>query len=215
MFIRQGAPDGYEYMRLGNQFTEWDDCNISGGNKNYLFVGAAARYVCSGDKNSCSRTVLPSYLKYYQSFQPSAYIYSIKTTSDDPAFAIKVVKPEGSSGERTAIQTNAAIRGVFAPNALSISWGQTIPNGIGVVICTNGSEMTLTLPANPLEGQTLIIIQGSTSRVYIVPSGKEVIYCGGFTRDKNNKFYSGTIGQFNIFVFINNNWQLQWMNYKP
>ena len=43
------TPDDYEYMRLGHQFTEWDDGNISGGSKNYFFVGAAARYVCSGD----------------------------------------------------------------------------------------------------------------------------------------------------------------------
>ena len=215
MFIRQGDPDGYAYMRLGHQFTEWDDCNISGGNKNYLFVGAAARYVCSADIDSCSRTVLPSYLKYYSEFKPAAYIYSVKTSPDDPAFAIKVVKPEGSSGERTAIQTNAAIRGVFAPNATSIYKDRQIPNGVGVVLCTNGSEITLTLPTNPLEGQTLIIIQGSDKRVYIVPYGDEVIYCGGQTRDKNNKFFSGMIGQFNIFVFIRGNWQLQFMNNRP
>ena len=215
MFIRQGAPDGYEYMRLGHQFTEWDDGNIFGGNKNYLFVGAAARYVCSGDTTSCTRNVLPVELKYYSDFKPAAYIYSVKTSPDDPAFAIKVVKPEDSSGERTAIQTNAAIRGVFAPNATSIYKDRQIPNGVGVVLCTNGSDMTLTLPVNPLEGQTLIIIQGNTSRVYIVPYGDEKIYCHGQTRDKNNKFYSGTIGQFNIFVYVRGAWQLQWMNYKP
>lgn len=215
MFIRQGAPDGYEYMRLGHQFTEWDDGNISGGNKNYLFVGAAARYVCSGDTTSCTRNVLPVELRYYSDFKPAAYIYSVKTSPDDPAFAIKVVKPDGSSGERTAIQTNAAIRGVFAPNATSIYKDRQIPNGVGVVLCTNGSDMTLTLPADPVDGQTLIIIQGSNGRVYIVPSGDEVINCGGQTRDKSNKFFSGMIGQFNIFVFINDNWQLQWMNYKP
>jgi hypothetical protein len=84
-----------------------------------------------------------------------------------------------------------------------------------VVICTNGSEMTLTLPANPLEGQTLIIIQGSDKGVYIVPYGDEKIYCHGEIRDKNTKFRSGMIGQFNIFVYVRSAWQLQWMNYKP
>ena len=219
MFIRQGAPDGYAYMRLGHQFTEWDDCNIGGGNKNYLFVGAAARYVCSGDTYSCSRTALPSYLKYYSSFQPAAYIYSIKTSPDDPAFAIKVVKPEGSSGERTAIQTNAAIRGVFAPNATSIYKDRQIPNGIGVVYCSNDSDMTLTLPANPVDGQTLIIIQGSTGKVYIVPpNGKEIHFGGSIKYSSdigNNRFYSGTRGQFNILVFINDAWQLQFINNRP
>ena len=219
MFIRQGAPDGYEYMRLGHQFTEWDDGNIFGGNKNYLFVGAAARYVCSGDTVSCTRNVLPVELKYYSDFKPAAYIYSVKTSPDDPAFAIKVVKPEGSSGERTAIQTNAAIRGVFAPNATSIYKDRQIPNGVGVVLCTNGSDMTLTLPANPVDGQTLIIIQGSTGKVYIVPpNGKEMHFGGSIKHSSdigNNRFYSGTRGQFNILVFINDAWQLQFMNNRP
>lgn len=219
MFVRQGSPDSSAYMRLGYQFTEWDDCNISGGNKNYLFVGAAARYVCSGDTYSCNRTVLPSGLRYYSSFQPAAYIYSIKTSQDDPAFAIKVVKPEGSSGERTAIQTNAAIRGVFAPNATDIYKDRQIPNGVGVVYCSNGSDMTLTLPDSPVDGQTLIIIQGSTGKVYIVPpNGKEIHFGGSIKHSSdigNNRFCSGTRGQFNILVFINGAWQLQFVNNRP
>lgn len=222
MFVRQGSPDSSAYMRLGYQFTEWDDCNISGGNKNYLFVGAAARYVCSGDTYSCNRTVLPSYLKYsssYSELKPAVYIYSVKTLQDDPAFAIKVVKPEGSSGERTAIQTNAAIRGVFAPNATDIYNDQQIPNGVGVVYCSNGSDMTLTLPDSPVDGQTLIIIQGSTGKVYIVPpNGKEIHFGGSIKHSSdigNNRFYSGTRGQFNILVFINDAWQLQFVNNRP
>lgn len=219
MFVRQGSPDDSVYMRLGYQFTEWDDCNIGGGNKNYLFVGAAARYVCSGDTYSCSRTALPSDLKYYSEFKPAAYIYSVKTSPDDPAFAIKVVKPEGSSGERTAIQTNAAIRGVFAPNATDIYKDRQIPNGIGVVYCSNDSDMTLTLPANPVDGQTLIIIQGSTGKVYIVPpNGKEIHFGGSIKHSSdigNNRFWSGTRGQFNILVFINDAWQLQFMKNRP
>lgn len=219
MFVRQGSPDSSAYMRLGYQFTEWDDCNISGGNKNYLFVGAAARYVCSGDTYSCNRTVLPSGLRYYSSFQPAAYIYSIKTSPDDPAFAIKVVKPEGSSGERTAIQTNAAIRGVFAPNATDIYKDRQIPNGVGVVYCSNDRDITLTLPVNPVEGQALIIIQGSSGKVCIVPpNGKEIHFGGSIKHSSdigNNRFWSGTRGQFNILVFINDAWQLQFMNNRP
>lgn len=210
LYIRGGIAD-VSYFRVGVSCTEFsyrygnDFCGV--------WTGKAADYVCGGTDTVFNT---PTGYDYNTSYHPAEYIYATKSSPNDPAFAINVVKTMGSSdGTRTAIQTNGAIRGVLAPNAMSISSSQTIPNGIGVVLCTNGSEMTLTLPANPLEGQTLIIIQGSASRVYIVPSGNEVIYCGGFTRDKNNKFYSGTIGQFNIFVFINNNWQLQWMNYKP
>ena len=208
LFIRQGSPDRGKYMRLGNCYTEWDDC-LTGNGDSYLFNGVAARYVCSGS-GSCKNYALPENLFYNINYFPVSYIYSTKATQNDPAFAINV-QPLGTAGERTAIQTNAAIRGVLAPNSMSANYTQTIPSGIGVVICTNGSDMTLTLPANPLEGQTLIIIQGNASRVYIVPYGDEKIYCHGQTRDKNNKFYSGTIGQFNIFVYVRGAWQLQWL----
>lgn len=209
LFIRQGAPDRGKYMRLGNCYTEWDDCGTGNGDS-YLFHGAAARYVCSGS-SSCKDYALPNNLSYNINYFPVSYIYSIKATQNDPAFAINVQQAKGTTGERTAIQTNAAIRGVLAPNSMSASYTRTIPNGIGVVICTNGSDITLTLPVNPLEGQTLIIIQSRASRVYIVPYGDEKIYCHGQTRDKNNKFYSGTIGQFNIFVYVRGAWQLQWL----
>lgn len=213
LFIRQGAPDVGKYMRLGNCYTEWDDC-MTGNGDSYLFNGVAARYVCSGN-SVCENYGLPTNLSYYDSYFPVSYIYSTKSSPNDPAFAINVQRVKGTTGERTAIQTNAAIRGVLAPNSMSASYTQTIPSGIGVVICTNDTDITLTLPAKPLEGQTLIIIQGSASRVYIVPYGNEKIYCHGETRGKNTKFYSGTIGQFNIFVYVRGAWQLQWMNYKP
>lgn len=214
LFIRQGSADRGKYMRLGDCYTEWDDCGFGPENSSYLFNGASARYVCGGVTSECDKYVLPKNLTYSTNFFPVSYIYSTKSSKNDPAFAINV-QSSGTAGERTAIQTNAAIRGVLAPNSMSISWDDTIPSGIGVVICTNGSEITLTLPANPIEGQTLIIIQGSDKRVYIVPYGDEVIYYGGQTRDKSNKFFSGTIGQFNIFVFIRGNWQLQFVNNRP
>ena len=213
LYIRGGTADAASYFRVGVTCTEFsypynginDFCGV--------WVGKAADYVCGGVKNTNLNT--PYVYGYNTSYHPAGYIYAKKSSPNDPAFAINVQKPEGTAGERTAIQTNAAIRGVLAPNPISASYSQTIPNGIGVVICTNVSEMTLKRPANPLEGQTLIIIQGSDKRVYIVPYGDEVIYCGGQTRDRNNKFFSGMIGQFNIFVFIRGNWQLQWMNYQP
>lgn len=216
MFVRQGSPDDNIYMRLGYQFTEWDDGNISGGNKNYFFVGAAARYVCSGDTNSCNRTALPvdlKYSSYYSELKPAAYIYSIKTLQDDPAFAINV-QSAGTAGERTAIKANAAICGVFAPNVITVLNNHTIPYGVGVVLCTNTNTITLTLPENPVEGQTLIIIQKGAGRVNMNP-GTKTIYWGGSTRTSTNQFYSSTTGQFTILVYANSAWQLQFMNQRP
>lgn len=211
LYIRGGIV-GVSYFRVGISCTEfsylYNDRDFCG-----VWTGKAADYVCGGVTDTAFNT--PTEYGYNESYHPAEYIYTTKSLPNDPAFAINVQKAENTTGERTAIQTNGAIRGVLAPNSKSISWNDTIPNGIGVVICTNGSEMTLTLPANPLEGQTLIIIQGSDKRVYIVPYGDEVIYCGGHIRDKSNKFFSGTIGQFNIFVFIRGNWQLQFVNNRP
>lgn len=210
LYIRGGLANA-NYFRVGVSCTEF---SYSYNSRDFcgVWTGKAADYVCGSVANAAFNT--PTEYGYDESYHPAEYIYTTKSLPNDPALAINVVKTNGSDdGERTAIQTNAAIRGVLAPNSMSISWNNdTIPSGIGVVICTNGSEITLTLPANPIEGQTLIIIQGSDKRVYIVPYGDEVIYCSGQTRDKSNKFFSGMIGQFNIFVFIRGNWQLQFVN---
>ena len=210
LYIRGGLANA-NYFRVGVSCTEFS-YSYNGRDFCGVWTGKAADYVCGSVANTAFNT--PTEYGYDESYHPAEYIYTTKSLPNDPALAINVVKTKGSSnGERTAIQTNAAIRGVLAPNSMSISWNNdTIPSGIGVVICTNGSEITLTLPANPIEGQTLIIIQGSDKRVYIVPYGDEVIYCSGQTRDKSNKFFSGMIGQFNIFVFIRGNWQLQFVN---
>lgn len=208
LFIRQGVPDIGKYMRLGNYYTEWDDCGTGNGDS-YLFNGAAARYVCSGS-NICKNYALPTNLPYNNNYFPVSYIYSTKATQNDPAFAINV-QPKGTPGTRTAIQTNGAIRGVLAPNVEIMQWGGTIQYGVGVVLCTNNDTRTLTLPENPVEGQTLIIIQKGTGRVYLNP-GKRYIYCGASSA---NNFYSDTTGQFTILVYANSAWQLQWMNYRP
>lgn len=209
LFIRGGSLDT-AYFRVGTSCTEFS-YQVDINHINAVWFGMAARTVCKGSNNSMN---LPTNYSYNDQYEPVQYIFSEQSKKDSPAFAINVIA-NGFSGTPTAIQTNGAIRGVLAPNSMSANYSQTIPNGIGVVICTNGYDITLTLPANPLEGQTLIIIQGSTSRVSIIPYGDEKIYCHGETRDKNTKFYSGTIGQFNIFVYVRGAWQLQWMNYKP
>lgn len=210
LFVRGGSPNT-AYFRIGASCTEFS-YQTTLNYFNAVWFGDAARIVCKGSVNGVD---LPTDYDYSTQYEPVQYIYSEQGKQKSPALAINVIA-KGFSGTPTAIQTNGAIRGVLAPNAISINDTRTIPNGVGVVICTNGSEMTLTLPANPLEGQTLIIIQGSDKRVYIIPPSNDVkIYCGGYTRDRNNKFFSGMTGQFNIFVYVRGAWQLQWMNYKP
>lgn len=212
LYIRGGRED-VNYFRVGVSCTEFS--YLYGRDFCGVWTGKAADYVCGNEGGTAMNT--PTGYGYDVFYHPAEYIYATKSSPNDPAFAINVVKTKGSDdGERTAIQTNAAIRGVLAPNAISINDTKQIPNGVGVVICTNPLDMTLTLPANPVEGQTLIIIQGNDKRVYIVPPKGDTIYWGGQTRyDTGNRFYSGTIGQFTILVFIRGAWQLQFMNYRP
>lgn len=210
LFVRGGSLNT-AYFRVGASCTEFSYQSTL-NHFNAVWFGNAARIVCKGSVNSVD---LPTNYSYNTQYEPVQYIFSEQSKKDSPALAINVIA-KGFSGTPTAIQTNGAIRGVLAPNVMSISWDQTISNGVGVVICTNSYDITLTLPVNPVEGQTLIIIQGSSGKVYIVPPKGDTIYFGGQARyDTGNRFYSGTRGQFNILVFINDAWQLQFMNNRP
>lgn len=213
LFVRGGSLNT-AYFRVGVSCTEFSYQSTL-NHFNAVWFGDAARIVCKGSVNSVD---LPTNYSYNTQYEPVQYIFSEQSKKDSPALAINVIA-KGFSGTPTAIQTNGAIRGVLAPNVMSISWDQTISNGVGVVICTNSYDITLTLPVNPVEGQTLIIIQGSSGKVYIVPpNGKEIHFGGSIKHSSdigNNRFWSGTRGQFNILVFINDAWQLQFMNNRP
>lgn len=212
LFIRQGAPENGRYMRLGNNYTEWDDCGTGNGDS-YLFNGASARYVCSGSSN-CTYYALPMNLTYNTGYFPVSYIYATKATQNDPAFAINVVKTKDSSnGTRTALQTNGAIRGVIAPNLRIMNYSGQISSSDCIVIVTKGG-ITLKLPAGPVVGQTLLIYSKVSSNVYI-----EYDSSGGYGTGKmysngslQTKIKIGRAGTFTYFIFDGENWCYAYFN---
>lgn len=212
LFIRQGAPENGRYMRLGNNYTEWDDCGTGNGDS-YLFNGASARYVCSGSSN-CTYYALPMNLTYNTGYFPVSYIYATKATRNDPAFAINVVKTKDSSdGTRTALQTNGAIRGVIAPNLRIMNYSGQISSSDCIVIVTKGG-ITLKLPAGPVVGQTLLIYSKVSSNVYI-----EYDSSGGYGTGKmysdgslQTKIEIGRAGTFTYFIFDGENWCYAYFN---
>ena len=212
LFIRQGAPENGRYMRLGNNYTEWDDCGTGNGDS-YLFNGASARYVCSGSSN-CTYYALPMNLTYNTGYFPVSYIYATKATQNDPAFAINVVKTKDSSnGTRTALQTNGAIRGVIAPNLRIMNYSGQISSSDCIVIVTKGG-ITLKLPAGPVVGQTLLIYSKVSSNVYI-----EYDSPGGYGTGKmysdgslQTKIEIGRAGTFTYFIFDGENWCYAYFN---
>ena len=209
LFIRQGAPENGRYMRLGNNYTEWDDCGTGNGDS-YLFNGASARHVCSGSSN-CTYYALPKNLTYNTGYSPVSYIYATKATKNDPAFAINVVKTKDSSnGTRTALQTNGAIRGVIAPNLRIMNYSGQISSSDCIVIVTKGG-ITLKLPAGPVVGQTLLIYSKVSSKVYIEydSSGTGKMYSDGSLQ---TKIEIGRAGTFTYFIFDGENWCYAYFN---
>lgn len=73
-----------------------------------------------------------------------------------------------------------------------------------VAYLTNSSVRSFYLPANPHEGQVVIVIQGSTGNITFHHPGKRLVIQN--TVKDSGVFYSGSQGQLNIFVYIGSMW---------
>ena len=73
-----------------------------------------------------------------------------------------------------------------------------------VAYLTNSSACSFYLPASPHEGQVVIVIQGSTGKITFYHPGKRLVIQN--TVKDSGGFYSGSQGQFNIFVYIGSMW---------
>lgn len=69
---------------------------------------------------------------------------------------------------------------------------------------TNSSGRHFYLPANPHEGQVVIVIQGSTGNITFYHPGKKLVIQNMVK--SSGDFYSGHQGQLNIFVYIGTMW---------
>jgi hypothetical protein len=73
-----------------------------------------------------------------------------------------------------------------------------------VAYLTNASGRSFYLPANPHDGQVVIVIQGSTGKITFYHPGKRLVIQN--TVKDSGGFYSGSQGQLNIFVYIGSMW---------
>ena len=73
-----------------------------------------------------------------------------------------------------------------------------------VAYLTNSSACSFYLPASPHEGQVVIVIQGSTGKITFYHPGKRLVIQN--TVKDSGGFYSGSQGQFNIFIYIGSMW---------
>lgn len=73
-----------------------------------------------------------------------------------------------------------------------------------VAYLTNANGRSFYLPANPHDGQVVIVIQGSTGKITFYHPGKRLVIQN--TVKDSGGFYSGSQGQLNIFVYIGSMW---------
>lgn len=73
-----------------------------------------------------------------------------------------------------------------------------------VAYFTNSSGRRFYLPANPHEGQVVIVIQGSSGKITFYHTNKRLVIQN--TVKSSGEFYSNKQGQLNIFVYIGTMW---------
>ena len=196
-FVRGGSSAG-AYMRVGPYTAEFGQVVDNGYNG--IWFGYAARIVCQGSANSWD---LPTGYVYNTGYSPTAYIYS-KGSGENPAFAIN--RANGGA----AIQTNGAVRcRGFGGGVTTVSSSTTLDNNAYFVRCTNSSGITVTLPSDPVEGQTVIIVQAGGS--VAISGGSKTIWARGQTGGTSS-VTSGMTGQFNIFVYDGTQWNATMTN---
>lgn len=197
LYIRGGIAD-INYFRVGVSCTEFSYCY--GNDFCGVWTGKAADYVCGGTDTVFNT---PTGYDYNASYHPAGYIYAKKSSSNDPAFAINV-QSSGTAGERLAIQTNGAIRGVEALNIETIWTGKQISSGIGAVRCVNTSEITIYLPVNPVIGQKFYVLQEGSGKVNITGDSNHQII--KFNKGIVTTCNSNCKGQISIFIWSGGYW---------
>lgn len=99
------------------------------------------------------------------------------------------------------------VKGSICHNVKVTSSNYTLDDEDNVLVCNNGSEITVQFPTNPVIGQTYIIIQ-LNARVNFKSDALHY-FRGKLTGTSS---YSGTKGQINFFFFDGSYWSCSYAN---
>ena len=183
---------------------------FTGYKSSYFGAGVFADYDPSGnhiqmyDKNGKNQKSVSS---------PSLYVR--KYTNDNPiinnidkdygaALIVDVPKGVGVASLGNNVLGGLALSAVAGNSDIGSTDYLFQKNRGAVAYFTNSSACRFYLPANPHEGQVVIVIQGSTGNITFYHPGKRLVIQN--TVKDSGVFYSGKQGQFNIFVYIGSMW---------
>ena len=93
-----------------------------------------------------------------------------------------------------------AFIGALRPNTNTYSYSSTLSENDCYIICKNSSAITLTLPANPREGQLYLVYQAG-ARVNFSTSSSHPIIAKGYGSAGQTTWYSGTQNQLSFFTY--------------
>ena len=93
-----------------------------------------------------------------------------------------------------------AFIGALRPNTNTYSYSSTLSENDCYIICKNTSTITLTLPANPREGQLYLVYQAG-ARVNFSTSSSHPIIAKGYGSAGQTTWYSDTQNQLSFFTY--------------
>lgn len=141
---------------------------------------------------------------YIRKYSPDSIIWDNIDKYYGAALIVDVPKGVGVASLGNNVLGGLALSAVAGNSDIGSTDYLFQKNRGAVAYFTNSSACSFYLPANPHEGQVVIVIQGSTGNITFHHPGKRLVIQN--TVKDSGVFYSGSQGQLNIFVYIGSMW---------
>ena len=156
------------------------------------------------DKNGKNQKSVSSPSLYVRKYTNDNYIINNIDKDYGAALIVDVPKGVGVASLGNNVLGGLALSAVAGNSDIGSTDYLFQKNRGAVAYFTNSSACSFYLPANPHEGQVVIVIQGSTGNITFHHPGKRLVIQN--TVKDSGVFYSGSQGQLNIFVYIGSMW---------
>lgn len=156
------------------------------------------------DKKALSTISVSSPSLYVRKYSPDSMILNNIDKYYGAALIVDVPKGVGVASLGNNVLGGLALSAVAGKENIDSTDYLFQRNRGTVAYFTNSNDRSFYLPANPHEGQVVIVIQGSTGNITFYHPGKRLVIQN--TVKDSGGFYSGKQGQFNIFVYIGSMW---------